>query len=251
MTGGDDFLGFGVGGAAVEECEHVGFADPDVFELGQSGAGKDRQGGSAAASDGHDDVFGQAGQADGLGFADPESELVETGELEDAGLADVDAEERGGGFAGVERTLAGAGDAHQVKTAGVGHAGAADEDELGDFGVGGVELAEVFDGLVPHAGLVERAEVDGLDAVAAGQDENGQKRRKDEALRKAKHQFHSTGARDGAVWGVTGRLTGEATPTESGQAPAQRDRGKKIEGRKEESVLKIRRAVAKRVGDTE
>ena len=208
MARGDNFLGFGVGGAAVEECEHVGFADADVFELGESGAGKDRQGGSAAASDSHDDVFGQAGQAHGLGFADPESELVETSELEDAGLADVDAEERGDGFAGIEWLLTAASDAHQLKAAGVGHAGAADEDELGDFGVGGVELAEVFDGLVPHAGLVERAEVNRGDAIAAGEKEHGGESGKKKALRRAGHLFHCTGAARRREWAVPGKATG-------------------------------------------
>lgn len=208
MASGNDLLSFGVGGAAVEKAQHLRLVHTDVLELSERGAGEGWKAGGATAGDGHDDVFADAGEAHGLRFTDPEPELVEARELEDADLAHLDAEESGDGLSGVEGPLTAAGDAHQFKTAKVGHAGTASEDKLSDFGVGGLELAEVLHRLVPHAGLVELAEVGGLEPIAGSKDHCDGESRKKDALRGAEHLFHCTGAERRRIWGVAGKTTG-------------------------------------------
>ena len=168
---GDEGGGFVVGDAAANKLEQSGFAHAGVFQIGERRAGENRQVRGAAVSVFEDDFVGKAGEAHGDSFAAPGAELSKLRKLHNGGAGTAGTKKLGDRFTNVEVLFAIAFEAKEGEAIVVGEARLARLSDLAYFGVGDVHAAKRLNGGEIHAGLIEEAGVERLEALAGSEGE--------------------------------------------------------------------------------
>ena len=169
VTEGDEGVLLVVRKTATDQLEDQRIAEAGILQLDQPDAGKDRFAFRMTAGDLENHKVGDPGEAHGLELADAKAELIQASELEDAWFVHSRLSQTEDSIAGRKRLVAIARDADKLNAAVVRNPALLGLDEVGDFGIGDVELAQLLDCAEAHAGGIERSGIGEMDAVASGQ----------------------------------------------------------------------------------
>ena len=127
------------------------------------------------------DFVGKAGEAHGYRFAAPRADLAKLGKLHDGGTGTAGTKKLGDRLANVEVLFATAFEAKESEAIVVGEARLARLSDLAYFWVGDVHAPESLNRAEAHAGLIEHAGIERLEALAGAERQRSTEQKNDQA----------------------------------------------------------------------